>query len=120
MQALSEPTSSLNAWTQPARRPKVVAISPWGNFGEFGEREILERAGCDVVVSPAHGEDEAIALARDADGIIFTGAISRRFMESLERCRVIARSSIGMDVVEGVDVATEKGIVISKDRKSVV
>jgi D-3-phosphoglycerate dehydrogenase len=97
--------------TQPAR-PKVVVISPWGNFGEVGEREILERAGCDVVVSNARGEDEVIDAARDADGIIYTGAISRRFMESLTRCKVIARSSIGMDVVEGAEIATEKGIVI--------
>ena len=25
-------------------KPKVVVISGWGNFGEVGEREILERA----------------------------------------------------------------------------
>jgi D-3-phosphoglycerate dehydrogenase len=96
-----------------AQRSKVVVISPWGNFGEAGEREILERAGCEVVVSSARGEDEVIEAARDADGIIYTGAITRRFMESLTRCKVIARSSIGMDVVDGVEVATEKGIVIS-------
>ncbi len=94
-------------------RPKVVVIAPGGGFGDVGEREILERAGCEVVLSTARSEDEAIEAARDADGIIYTGAISRRFMESLARCKVIARSSIGMDVVEGVDVATEKGIVIS-------
>src|SRR5919199_349994 len=95
-----------------ATKPKVVVISGWGNFGEVGEREILERAGCEVVVVRPQNEDEAIDAARDADGLIYTGAISRRFMEALNRCRVIARSSIGMDVVEGIDVANEKGIVI--------
>ncbi|MBI3971343.1 MAG: C-terminal binding protein [Chloroflexi bacterium] len=104
---------STNGAVGEVRRPKVVVISPWGNFGEHGELDILERAGCEVVVSTARGEDEAIEAARDADGIIYTGAISRRFMESLTQCRVIARSSIGMDVVDGADVATEKGIVIS-------
>lgn len=94
-------------------RPKVVVISGWGNFGEVGEREILERAGCEIVVAPARNEGEAIEASRDADGIIFTGAISRRFVETLTRCKIIARSSIGMDVVDGVELATEKGIVIS-------
>ena len=95
------------------QRLKVVVISPWGNFGEAGERDILERAGCEVVVCTARGEDEVIAAARDADGVIYTGGISRRFVESLTRCKIIARSSIGMDVVDGADLATEKGIVIS-------
>jgi D-3-phosphoglycerate dehydrogenase len=93
-------------------KPTVVVMSPWGNFGEYGEREILERAGCTVVVAQAKTEDEAIAAAQDADGLIYTGGISRRFMESLTRCKVIARSAIGMDNVHGVDVATERGIVL--------
>src|SRR5579883_3674716 len=101
--------STTNGQVQ-ARKPKVVVISPWGGFGEAGEREILERAGCEVVVAQARTEEEAIAAARDADGSLYTGAISRRFMESLTCCKVIARSSIGMAVVEGVATATEKGI----------
>jgi D-3-phosphoglycerate dehydrogenase len=93
-------------------KPTVVVISQWGNFGEYGEREILERAGCEVVVAQVRGEDEAIAAAREADGLIYTGGISERFMKSLTRCKVIARSAIGMDNVYGVDVATEKGIIL--------
>jgi D-3-phosphoglycerate dehydrogenase len=38
--------------------------------------------------------------------------MSRRFLEALEQCKVIACSSIGMDKIEAVDVANEKGIVI--------
>lgn len=105
------PVASADGQVQ-TTRPRVVVISGWGNFGEVGEREILERAGCEVVVVRPQNEDEAIDVARDADGLIYTGGISRRFMESLTRCKVIARSSIGMDVVDGVDVANEKGIVI--------
>ncbi len=93
-------------------KPTVVVMLPQGTFGAYGEREILERAGCTVVVAQAKTEDEAIAAARDADGLIYTGGISRRFMESLTRCKVIARSAIGMDNVHGVDVATERGIVL--------
>jgi D-3-phosphoglycerate dehydrogenase / 2-oxoglutarate reductase len=94
-------------------KPKVVVISPWGTFGEVGEREILERAGCEIVIVASRSEDEAIEAARDADGIIAPPVFSRRFIEALTRCKVIACSSIGMDKIEGVDLATEKGIVLS-------
>ena len=93
-------------------KPNVVVMQPWGVFGEYGEREILERAGCAITVAQARNEDEAIAAARDADGLIYTGGISERFMSSLTRCKVIARSAIGMDTVHGVDIATERGIVL--------
>ncbi len=95
-----------------AERPKVVVIPHLGTFGEVGEREILERAGCDVVVLPSRDEEAAIAAAREADGIIAPPHLSRRFIESLERCRVIACSSMGMDGIHGIDLATEKGIVL--------
>ena len=93
-------------------RPKVVVLSPWGRFGDVGEQEILERAGCEVVVSTARSDEDVIAAVHDADAIIPTWGLSREVMASLERCRVIARSSIGMDTIFGVDIATEKGIVI--------
>lgn len=93
-------------------KPTVVVLTPWGNFGEYGEREILERAGCEVVVAQAQTEDEAIAAAQEADGLIYTGGISERFMKSLPRCKVIARSAIGMDNVHGIEAATERGIVL--------
>jgi D-3-phosphoglycerate dehydrogenase len=96
-----------------AETAKVVVISPWGSFGEVGEREILERAGCEVTVITSRNEDELIEAARDADGIIAPPVFSRKFLEALTRCKVIACSSIGMDKVEAVDLATEKGIVLS-------
>lgn len=100
-----------NGQAQPGK-PTVVVLAARGGFGEVGEREILERAGCEVVVTSASNEDEAIEAARDADGLIMPPALSRRFLESLKRCRVIACSSIGMDRVESVEVANEKGIII--------
>lgn len=93
-------------------QPKVVAISGWGAFGEAGEKDILERAGCEIVVAQARSEDEMIEAAREADGVIMPPFITRRFVESLTRCKVIACSSIGMDRVDGVELATEKGIII--------
>jgi D-3-phosphoglycerate dehydrogenase len=75
-------------------------------------QNVLQKAGCKVSVIHESGEAGVMAAARDVDGMIFTGRISRRLMTSLTRCRVIATSSIGMDTVEGIDVATEKGIVL--------
>jgi D-3-phosphoglycerate dehydrogenase len=112
MQSRDESVTAANG-AAGAGKARVVVISPWGNFGQWGEREILERAGCAVEVVAGGGEDEAIAAARDADGIIYTGPLSRRFLESLTRCKIIAQSSIGMDKVEGVEVANEKGIILS-------
>ncbi len=105
-------TASNAATEQNTGKPKVVVMQGWGAFGAYGEREILERAGCEVVVAQARTEDEAIAAAQDADGLIYTSGISARFMASLPRCKVIARSAIGMDNVFGVDIATERGIVL--------
>ncbi len=93
-------------------QPTVVVLASWGTFGEYGEREILERAGCRVVVAQTRTEDDSIAAAQEADGLIYTGGISARFMASLTRCKVIARSAIGMDTVDGIDIANERGIVL--------
>jgi D-3-phosphoglycerate dehydrogenase / 2-oxoglutarate reductase len=109
--AVAEPTVSANG-TGAARKPKVVVLSPWGTFGEVGEREILERAGCEVVVVQSRDENEQIAAVRDADGLIAPPSFSRRFLEALDKCKVIACSSIGMDKIDGVEIANEKGIVI--------
>ena len=93
-------------------RPKVVVIPHLGTFGEVGERDILERAGLDVVVLPSRDEDAAIEAARDADGIICPPHLSERFIDSLERCKIVACSSMGMDDVHGQEIATRKGILL--------
>lgn len=110
--AVREATAPHTNGTDSATKLRVVVLGAWGSFGEYGERDILENAGCEIVVASPTNEDEMIAAAQDADGIIYTGPISRRFMESLTRCKVIARSAIGMDNVEGVEIATERGIVL--------
>src|SRR5947209_4140913 len=105
-------TASSTAVQEQTGRPVVVVIQGQGVFGAYGERDILERAGCEIVVAQTRSDDEAIAAARDADGIIYGGGISERFMSSLSRCKVIARSAIGMDNVHGVEIATERGIIL--------
>jgi phosphoglycerate dehydrogenase-like enzyme len=74
--------------------------------------QTLEGAGCEVVSSRADAEDEIISIVREADGIIYNGVVSRAFVEALTRCKVLVRPSVGMDIVHGVELATEKGIVV--------
>jgi len=57
-------------------------------------------------------EEEVIKAAKDADGIIVQYApISRRVIESLEKCKVISRYGIGVDNID-VKAAIENGIIV--------
>lgn len=103
-QASSDETARDARW-------KVVVLNPWGSFGEHGEREILEHAGCAVEVRMARGDEEMFAAVRDADALFYTGPVTRALVRAMERCKVIATSSIGMDQFEDFELATEKGIV---------
>jgi len=93
-------------------RPTVVIVDPTGAYLIPAVVGLIENAGSRVVTSRATREEEVIDAVRDADGVIVTGSISRRIMESLTRCKVIARGSIGMDRVDGRDIATAKGIAL--------
>ncbi len=103
--------AGVGAQTNGGKQWKVVVLNPWGEFGIYGEREILEHAGCQVEVVMAATEDEVLAAVRDADGLYYTGPVTRKMLLAMNRCKVIAESAIGMDTFEDFDLATEKGIV---------
>lgn len=57
-------------------------------------------------------EAEVIEAAREADGILVQYApISARVIESLQRCRVIARYGIGLDTID-LEAAARRGIPV--------
>src|SRR4029077_12633325 len=57
-------------------------------------------------------EDELIAKARDADGLVIAFApITRAVMSALEGLKVVARTGVGYDVID-VPAATELGVVV--------
>ncbi len=59
--------------------------------------------------------DEAglLTLCPDADGIITQyGAFTRRVLQALRRCRVIARYGVGVDTID-LAAATEHGIIVA-------
>src|SRR5207253_10849353 len=62
---------------------------------------------------PAAAEDEFIAAARGADALIAKGRpITKRIIDGLERCKVIALGSVGADSVD-VAAATARGIPVT-------
>ncbi len=76
------------------------------------EMEALEGMGAGIVECPAT-EDGFIAAARDADAVYAKGMqFTRRMIAALERCKVIALGTVGVDYVD-VAAATEKGIPVT-------
>ncbi len=84
------------------------------NFGNLDiEKAILSEIGAELIPRQCHSEEEVIEACRMADGI-FNQAVPmpRRVIESLERCKVIARYGIGFDTID-VEAATQKGICVT-------
>ena len=98
---------------------KIVTQQAAGtSFGVSGGGYKLEMEGlgnCDaeIIETAAATEDEFIAAARGADALIAKGRpITRRIIDGLERCKVIALGSVGADSVD-VAAATARGIPVT-------
>jgi len=77
------------------------------------ERKILKDINLELVLSNCHTENEVIEVAHDADGIINQCApMTRRVIESLKKCKIIARYGVGVDNVD-VKAATEYKIIVA-------
>jgi D-3-phosphoglycerate dehydrogenase len=76
------------------------------------ERELFRRMDAELVEGQCRGEEETIALAREADAILNTYApMTAKVIQALVKCRVIVRFGIGVDNV-AVDAATTRGIMV--------
>src|SRR5262249_13182737 len=98
---------------------KVVTHKLMGaSFGVSGEgykleMEALAPIDAEIMEVPATTEDEFVRAARDADAIIAKGVpISKRIIDSLEQCKVIALGSVGADSVD-VAAATARHIPVT-------
>ena len=90
-----------------------VVITDHGYVTDEYERSQVEPVGGEIVHLNASTEDEVIAGAAHADGIINrTAPMTRRVIESLQKCRVISRYGVGVDNVD-VAAATHKGICVA-------
>jgi D-3-phosphoglycerate dehydrogenase len=76
--------------------------------------EILHPAGAELVQIPLKTEEDIIAEAADADGVIVgvMEPFTRRVIRSLNRCRIISRPGVGFSNID-VEEATRQGIPVS-------
>jgi D-3-phosphoglycerate dehydrogenase len=77
------------------------------------EMEALGPIGAEIVEIPLGTEDEFVTAARDADALYAKGRpITKRMIDGLERCRVIALGTVGVDSVD-VAAASVRGIPVT-------
>jgi D-3-phosphoglycerate dehydrogenase / 2-oxoglutarate reductase len=84
------------------------------------ERKILTQLGdveiVDGTLIQSGGlldEDDIIAHAQDADAVIVQFArMTKKVIDSLQKCRIIARYAIGLDTID-MEAAAKKGIVVA-------
>src|SRR3989441_5717767 len=75
--------------------------------------EALAPLGAEIVEVEAKTDDDFAKAARDADALYAKGRhITKPIVDSLERCRVIALGSVGVDSVD-VAAATARGIPVT-------
>jgi D-3-phosphoglycerate dehydrogenase len=87
------------------------------DYGDVSvEHSILEPIGALVVGLQAKGEDDLLQEVRDCDAVMNQYArVGARAIAVMERCRVIARYGVGVDIVD-VEAATGHGIVVTNVR----
>ena len=98
---------------------KFKIVTPGGvSYGAPGagyefEMEALAPLGAEIVEIPPGTEDEFVKAARDAEALYAKGRpITKRIIDGLERCKVIALGSVGVDSVD-VGAATARRIPVT-------
>ncbi|MGD2124427.1 MAG: C-terminal binding protein [Desulfobacteraceae bacterium] len=92
-----------------------VAVVSLGYASYDTEKEILNPVGAELILAPKDclTEDEVIAVAKDADGILVREApISTRVLDALHRCKVIVRYGVGVDNID-LEAARRRGIYVA-------
>jgi D-3-phosphoglycerate dehydrogenase len=92
----------------------ALAVITDNRFGDSEpERSILEAAGVELVVAKCRSSAEVAAAGREADALLVNMAkVDAAAIESLERCRVIARYGVGLDNID-LDAARRRGITVA-------
>ena len=92
--------------------PAGVSFTVAGGGYEL-EMEALGPLGAEIVEIPAGTEDEFVKAARDADALYAKGRrVTKRIVDGLEKCKVIALGSVGVDSVD-IAAATARGIPVT-------
>jgi D-3-phosphoglycerate dehydrogenase len=94
------------------KKPKIV-ITDCDHPSIEIEKEILSKIDSELILAYCNTEDEVIEIAKDADGIINQYApITRKVIESLKKCKVIARYGVGVDNID-VEAASDHKIIVA-------
>jgi D-3-phosphoglycerate dehydrogenase len=92
--------------------PEGVSFGVPG-VGYEGEMEALGPVGAEIVEIQLGSEEDFVRAARDADALYAKARrITKRMIDGLERCRVIALGTVGVDSVD-VAAATARGIPVT-------
>lgn len=92
-------------------KPKVV-ITDYYYESIHQEAAVMAEMGAELRDYHCQTEDEVIAVAADCDALICQFApITRKVIESLDKCKVIVRYAIGVDNID-VAAAEEHGIYV--------
>ena len=95
-----------------AQKPSGVTFDLAGGSYEL-EMESLASIDAEIIEVAASTEEEFIEVARDADALIARGRpMTKKIVESLQNCKIIALGSVGADSVD-VAAATDKGIPVT-------
>lgn len=90
-----------------------MVVTDWEYEDLRYEQKVLSDSRIELIPAQCKTEQDMIDICRDADGLINQYApISRKVIESLERCRVITRYGVGVNTVD-LEAATEKGICVA-------
>ncbi len=93
-------------------KPKVV-ITDY-DFGNVDvETEILEAAGAEVIALQAKSQEDLFDVAPECAAMMNQYArIGRDTILRMQKCEVIARYGVGVDIVD-VGTATDNGILVT-------
>lgn len=92
---------------------KVVRLNANSFPVEAEEISFLENAGANWVEVEGYEPDDILSEAVDCDALlVISSSVPSEVVNQLDRCRVIGRLGTGTDRI-AVDVATERGIVVS-------
>lgn len=89
------------------------AVTSVVSAGYDFEMEALDGMDAEIVEGPVGDEEAFLAVAKDADAMYAKGMpITKKIIDSLTRCRVIALGSVGVDQVD-VAAATARRIPVT-------
>jgi hypothetical protein len=93
--------------------PYQVIITDCDHGSIQEEQEEFDRIGAELILAQVQEEKDLILSCKKADGLLNQYArLTRRVLENLPECKVVARYGVGVDSVD-LRAATDLGIVVA-------